>query len=418
MWRVPFFEDDSGFGHVLSPMFEKFNRRTVESAAVVVQMLVHTAAHGSQKELDALEQSVGIGYDRDGLLFDPDASAHINFPDCVYWDWMHNWCSSGGVGQYHVNRFALIITETIGMELADLDEFASKVVLPRSSPRLPKHFFKERVQSAKTAHIRAFASEILVAVIVLAMFVQLVLKPTGLLPDHVRCFEAMQAIFALFKRGLANEITMARDVNRMHHELYMRLYPECGKPKLHYCMHVIDCWERLGILLSCFGAESNHRYSADVFSFSYRKPCTTALVFDVRRLSQAIADGKTFQHTYLASNVKQWDEETLVDLGDCGIARITSSSTELVGTLGRYFKNDLLEWQIAGDRRLGLCQAFLHMQLANGDVWAAIVDELQHVGHGVWKTVHTNTVVNASLFVAAVPFVREGEFVRPLYVVV
>ena len=107
-----------------------------------------------------------------------------------------------------------------------------------------------------------------------------------------------------------------------------------------------------------------------------------------------------------------------MDLGDCGIARITSSSTELVGTLGRYFKSDLLEWQIAGDRRLGLCQAFLHMQLANGDVWAAIVDELQHVGHGVWKTVHTNTVVNASLFVAAVPFVREGEFVRPLYVVV
>ena len=179
------------------------------------------------------------------------------------------------------------------------------------------------------------------------MFVQLVLKPTGLLPDHVRCFETMQAIFALFKRGLANEITMARDVNRIHHELYMRLYPECGKPKLHYCMHVIDCWERFGILLSCFGAESNHRYSADEFSFSYRKPCTTALLFDVRRLSQAIADGKTFQHTYLAGNVTQWDDDTLVELGDWGVARIAASSTELVGTLGRYLKSDLVEWQIA-----------------------------------------------------------------------
>ncbi len=317
-----------------------------------------------------------------------------------------------------LERFVLIITATLGTQLADQDEFASKVALPRSSPRLPKHFFEKRVQSAKNVHIRAFASEVLVAVAVLAVFVQLVLKPSGLLPEHVRCFEAMQALFVVFKSGLQHEIPMARNLNRMHHELYVQVYPECGKPKLHYCMHVIDCWQRVGKLLSCFGAESNHRYSADVFTFTYRNPCTTALAFDVRRLSQATAEGKTFQHTYLAGKVTHCDADTVVDLGDWGIARVAASSTELVGTLGRYFKSDLVEWHIAGDRRLGFCQSFSDMQLANGCVWAAIVDELQHVSFGVWKTTQTVVVVNASLFVAAVPFVWGGDFLRPLYVVV
>ncbi len=56
------------------------------------------------------------------------------------------------------------------------------------------------------------------------------------------------------------------------------------------------------------------------------------------------------------------------------------------------------------------------MHLANGTkLWAAIIDELQHSGHGVWRHFQ-RVIVNVALFVEAVTFVQEDGFVRPLYV--
>ncbi len=56
--------------------------------------------------------------------------------------------------------------------------------------------------SGDDKHIRAFAAEILVAVEILAMFKQLVLKPTKCLEKHVECFECMQQLFAIYKRAV------------------------------------------------------------------------------------------------------------------------------------------------------------------------------------------------------------------------
>ena len=197
MGRVPFFEDESGFAHVLSTRYDKFRPRTEASVNELLGRLADTAAHGNNQDLKDLEQASGIIFEKEGLLFDAALRPYVSFPSCIYWDWMHNWCSSGGVGQFHINQFVLVIIATLSIELQDLDVFARKVAFPKNTSRLSKWFFKDRVISGDGRHIRAFAAEILNAVDILAMFTQLVLKPTKCLEKHVECFEAMQHLFAI-----------------------------------------------------------------------------------------------------------------------------------------------------------------------------------------------------------------------------
>ena len=413
MGRVPFFEDDSGFCHVLSPQYEKLRPRTSESAREVLDHLAWASTHKSKAELDELEMATGIAFDSTGLLYDAEIKQHIRFPECVYWDWMHNWCASGGVGQFHLNQLILVVLNALGMDISELDDFASKVTLPKSYARLPKKFFKDRIVKGTDHHIRCFASELLVAVDVMGLFLQLVLKPVGILKEHVACFDAMQTLFAIFKRSRSEDIPTAHELTRKHHVMYSKLYGDCLKPKLHYCKHVVDCWQRFGILLSCFGAESNHRFSMDIFSFSYRNPCMTALAFDVRRLFQAAKDSKSFQHTFLTGTVVDCDEAA--EFGEWGNVNVIASSMGLATPCGHLSQGDLVEWHVGASQRLGICKVFAEVRKRSGEaMWVAIVDELGHRIGGVWASVHT-TVVGSSLIVTALPFVQEDEFVRPLY---
>ena len=413
MGRVPFFEDESGFAHVLSTRYDKFRPRTEASVNELLGRLADTAAHGSNQDLKDLEQASGIIFEKEGLLFDAALRPYVSFPSCIYWDWMHNWCSSGGVCQFHISQFVLVIIAALRIELQDLDVFARKVAFPKNTSRLSKWFFKDRVISGDGRHIRAFAAEILNAVDILAMFTQLVLKPTKCLEKHVECFEAMQQLFAIYKRGVLEDIPIARELTHKHHVLYMELYTGCEKPKLHYCMHVNDCWEKHGILLSCFSAESHHRFSKDIFSFSYSKPCSTALAFDVRRLFQAAMYVNTFAPFLLVGGVATWGGDFVVDLDVVGLCKIVGSSPGLAGPYGRYSKGDLVEWR---GKRLGFCLCFFEVQVACGArLFAAVVDELRHTGAGVWASSH-RVVVNATLLLATIPFVQEDGVVRPLYI--
>jgi len=170
-----------------------------------------------------------------------------------------------------------------------------------------------------------------------------------------------------------------------------------------------------GVLLSCFGAEANHRFSAAIFDFSYRKPSSTALAYDLRRLFHDACAPQTYEPFYLSATVSRWHEVTRVFFDGIGLATVVASSTEVSTPTGRYAKGDVAEWQHAG-RHLGKCECFCELHTANGGrLWVAGVNELAHEGLGVWKPVH-DVLVNAPLFFAAIPFCSEGGFVRPLYV--
>ncbi len=69
-------------------------------------------------------------------------------------------------------------------------------------------------------HIRAFASEVLVAMTVLALFVQLVLKPARVLDEHIECFRCLHGVLHIFKKARTEDIPKARELNQKHHAMF------------------------------------------------------------------------------------------------------------------------------------------------------------------------------------------------------
>ncbi len=213
----------------------------------------------------------------------------IDYPNCIYYDWMHCWCASGGIGQCSPKQICRRISQCIGTR---------KVRLPSNLQRLSRHWFRDIIVEADEQHARAFASEVLTATVIVGFIVQVVLKPAGLLLREIACFEAMQIVFAYFKRTLRTDIPAARRATLLHNSLFSELYPECQKPKLHYCIHVIDSWEYWGELLQCFGAEHKHKDSYATFRFCYNRGNKSALAYEVRRMFHAAEESSTFEPAF------------------------------------------------------------------------------------------------------------------------
>ena len=61
------------------------------------------------------EQCYGIKHDPLGVQWCPSLWPLIDYPNCIYYDWMHCWCASGGIGQYSLNQICRRISQCIGM---------------------------------------------------------------------------------------------------------------------------------------------------------------------------------------------------------------------------------------------------------------------------------------------------------------
>ena len=225
MGRCPFFEDASGFIHILSTEYHKCKRRTRADFFAMADDIAEKARHGTVGQRKLAEKAYGLTWDPLGLMWDLYLRPHLDMPNCIYWDWCHVWCASSGIGQLHVNLFVLRITETLNMELSSLDEFAASV--KGLQPRLPKRFFAKRIVNRPGASLRGFASELLAAVSVLGLFVQLILKPADVLRGEVECFRSMLIVLTIFQRADAAQIPLLREKNATAQCTF-----QCTLPKL------------------------------------------------------------------------------------------------------------------------------------------------------------------------------------------
>ena len=97
-----------------------------------------------------------------------------------------------------------------GIEIEDIDTWIESVRLPRGHTKLKKKFFASRIVHNEKAHIKAFANEVLTAVMCLGFFIDAVLKPglaeLGLqhLQDHLDCFDLLRTILRLLSNGGRN----------------------------------------------------------------------------------------------------------------------------------------------------------------------------------------------------------------------
>ncbi len=85
-------------------------------------------------------------------------------PLSLYWDWMRYIVASGGLAQYQMNQAVRVIVQS-GIPIHEIDEFQCKLTYPSNWTKLTKTFFADRVVDNNDAHIKAFAGEMLTAVV-------------------------------------------------------------------------------------------------------------------------------------------------------------------------------------------------------------------------------------------------------------
>ena len=87
---------------------------------------------------------------------------------------------------------------------------------------------------------------------------------------------------------------------RNHHHLFLRLYPQCAKPKFHFIWHLPQNIDHFQVIMNCFKMERMHgnakRYSRTCKSPHAAELCTTQRALCDLMIS---IDGAQFQANYL-----------------------------------------------------------------------------------------------------------------------
>ena len=168
---------------------------------------------------------------------------------------------------------------TTELTLHDLDEFASKIKNHhnRSVSSIKNNWFQERIVDKKGAHCKGFASETLAIADVLGLFVEVVLKPMSVLDEEILCFGYFRELLDCLRRGRSEDAAIALQAAQMHHKATKSMRPEVLKPKHHYTMHGVLSWMDFGVLITCFGAESEHEQPKRLMNHCYNKCTLTAL---------------------------------------------------------------------------------------------------------------------------------------------
>ena len=100
--------------------------------------------------------------------------------------------------------------------------------------------------------------------------------------------------------------------------MYLRLYPDGVKPKLHYLNHLPRCWERFRRILSCWTPERKHRGSKRIGSFSLKNLALTYTPRLLRVQLASLRDDCTFRpyRTQLPLRLlRLWVAQKLARLG-------------------------------------------------------------------------------------------------------
>ena len=88
---------------------------------------------GQKTLLKEHEQTYGIIFDEEAMIFDNYTSRIANVPDPIYNDNMHKLLATGGVAQYECNQFVRTILkqeELKNPSLEDLDEWKTHINIP------------------------------------------------------------------------------------------------------------------------------------------------------------------------------------------------------------------------------------------------------------------------------------------------
>ena len=195
--------------------------------------------------------------------------------------------------------------------------------------------------------------------------------------------------------------------------LYMICFPECLKPKLHFFHHMPDLWEFWKALLSCYGAEADHREACRTFRFAISDPSRTSLAYAINALLETVETDSTYEEVFLFPPVHRCREEFVLDGSRC-IA--TGSSSRVQATIGIFKKDDCLTWKHGGTVHCGKALFFAditHVHSRRVDV-VCVVRGFTRVADGWWQDSMINHIVGAGAVEHKVPYLQLGLRIMPI----
>ena len=207
-----------------------------------------------------LQQNLGIKWNPDTILFDPDLRGIFNPASGIFYDYMHCYLTSGGIAQIVLNE-VLLRLEKAALPLSMLDEFARAVRACSTSEKLPRGFFQQRVNRGD-GHMKAFASETIMALFVLDTFCSMSLDKHGIDKPLSDCVHCLAKIVGVLSSGdKAKEAVGELLLNMVQfHDMVISLFGDKFiKIKTHLAYHIPNSIDKIGSNLSCFSCERRVR---------------------------------------------------------------------------------------------------------------------------------------------------------------
>ena len=411
--HCPYFEDPL-LVHFTSTEYNRFARHDLHSIEKLLVGLEHTAKHKPQ-DLKSQEQATGFKYEPEGLIWDPALRSKLRLPEAGYVDWMHTLVASGGFAQYELNQLLLVLEDT-NIPRTAVDEWCTSVVKPAGFTKLKKTFFQDRVVTKRSAHIRAFASEMLSAITLMDMFLEFVVAPLQIpaLETHIACFTLLVCIIAILQKADINDIGDLRTAIHSHHVLFMELYPACAKTKLHAGQHVADSWEFWGVLLNCFAPERYHRLMKRVMKFVYRRAPRTTLAYAVKGWFDHLAGEHAFEPIHFVGSVYVVSGSPTISFGSHVAALITHWCLKLRMPIGLISKGDLLRYVgNDGGAGLGIVVGFARLQSPASNFFLAAIRMCKPILQPVnglrhWQHTSTHGLITVDQVRGSVPYADFG----------
>lgn len=297
---------------------------------------------GNKKQLQKFGQVYGLHYEPRGLLWHASLRNLVCPAKHTMYDWMHCLVASGGIGQYEINGFLTAI-KGLGLSLQQVDVFASAVTTPRD--KLPTKFFEDRYNPEYRSHLKCFASEVLTAVPILVLFCDIVLRPSGHLPQHCLCMGYLGDILDILTHHNAVELApKLRATIDKHNQLFAEIYADCTRPKFHWLYHLPEHLLDFQANLSCFCPERKHRAVKSIANHCFNDSLNVHVTLRMGNevMNNFGSDGTLCKAIFLHQPVREVSRCTeLMTMFDQEVVKVFTSRN-LTTHAGKISKNDLV----------------------------------------------------------------------------
>ena len=258
-----------------------------------------------EKEFEQLEKDFGMNFNPHGIWQCPDLRPHLAPVSNYFRDWQHTLMSSGVAGTEVGGCLTVMMKDPAckrhGVSLETIETYCDQFKLPTCWGKVNSNWF--RAKFITPDHVKHFASDVMCMVVLLASFMETMLKPLGCLPEHTESMCLLRDIITVLRLTYDVDESVHKTLSGLvskHHKLFHKLYHKLIKVKFHQLLHLPDDLLRLGVCLSCFCLERKHRDWKRLSLYIFRTCESTTTIDFVNYSIQEMVSGRfKFKEFYL-----------------------------------------------------------------------------------------------------------------------